>query len=225
MLYARWMKSQITSLRNSRLTRTLTSPWVIVIAALALRIALMGVGHTYRISAAKDHWRFGAEIGRIARSLAQGHGFSSPYWAPTGPTAQQPPIYPYIVAAAFKLFGVYTPAAAFAILALNSLFSALTCVFILLIGRRAFGETVGALAAWAWVFWPSAALMPIRAVWHDVRWPPHRRPPLDDAQVRAFGTDQPVVRIRGLVGDRGAQQSRRAIGVTLPARLALLAAP
>jgi len=71
------------------------------------------------------------------------------------------------LAGVFKLFGVYTPAAAFAILCLNSVFSSLTCVFLLLIGRRIFGETVGTLAAWSWVFWPSAALIPVTRVWHE----------------------------------------------------------
>lgn len=145
----------------------LKSPFLIVLVALLLRLGLLAYGHTYRISIVNNHWRFGAEIGRIARSITHGQGFSSPYWAPTGPTAQQPPVYPYLLAGAFKLFGVYTPGAAIAILSLNSIFSALTCVFLLLIGRKAFGDTVGLLAAWAWVFWPSGALIPITRVWHE----------------------------------------------------------
>lgn len=145
----------------------LKSPLLIVLVALVLRLGLLSCGHTYRISSVNGHWRFGAEIGRIARSMVRGHGFSSPYWAPTGPTAQQPPVYPYLLAGAFELFGVYTPKAAFAVLSLNSVFSALTCVFLLLIGQRAFGDTVGWLAAWTWVFWPSAALIPITRIWHE----------------------------------------------------------
>lgn len=149
------------------LLHKLKSPLLIVLVALFLRLGLLSYGQTYRISQAHDHWRFGAEIGRIARSISQGHGFSSPYWAPTGPTAQQPPVYPYLLAGSFKLFGVYTPGAGFAILSLNSLFSALICLFLLLAGREAFGETAGTLAAWAWAFWPSAALIPVIRVWHE----------------------------------------------------------
>jgi 4-amino-4-deoxy-L-arabinose transferase-like glycosyltransferase len=160
-------RGQGTHSMRRNLLHKLKSPLLIVVVALLLRLGLLAYGQTYRISTANDHWRFGAEIGRIARSISQGHGFSSPYWAPTGPTAQQPPVYPYLLAGSFKFFGVFTPGAAFAMLSLNSLFSALTCVFLLLIGRRAFGETVGTLAAWAWVFWPSAALIPITRLWHE----------------------------------------------------------
>jgi hypothetical protein len=35
------------------------------------------------------------EAGNIAFSLAKGHGFSSPWWQETGPTAWLTPVYPW----------------------------------------------------------------------------------------------------------------------------------
>ena len=64
----------------------------------------------------------------MARSIAQGHGFSSPFYPSTGPTALVPPLFPYLLAAVFRIFGVYTAASAIAILSINSVFSALTCI-------------------------------------------------------------------------------------------------
>ena len=41
----------------------------------------------------------------VAASLAAGHGFSSPYWIPTGPTALVPPVYPFLLTLVFRVFG------------------------------------------------------------------------------------------------------------------------
>src|SRR6266404_8679249 len=75
-----------------------------------LRLAVITIGHTYRITPRRDHFQFGWEMGRLARSIAQGQGFSSPTDLPSGPSAWTAPVYPYILAGVFKVFGVYTSA-------------------------------------------------------------------------------------------------------------------
>src|SRR5205809_2954086 len=62
------------------------------------------------------HRPFGWEIGSIAQSIALGRGFASPYVVSTGPTALLPPLYPYLLAATFRLFGVYSARSDIAIL-------------------------------------------------------------------------------------------------------------
>jgi 4-amino-4-deoxy-L-arabinose transferase-like glycosyltransferase len=104
-------------------------------------------------------------MGWVARSIAQGHGFSSPFWPSTGPTALVPPIFPYLVAAIFRIFGVYTAAAAIAILSLNSLFSALTCIPLYFSTRYAIGDRAAVIAAWAWVIYPFAIYFSAARVW------------------------------------------------------------
>lgn len=116
---------------------------------------------------ARDYWGPTAEIGHIAASVARGQGFSSPYWSPTGPTAEQPPVFPYLLAGVFKIFGIDTNLSAFVILSLDCLFSALTLFFVFLLGEENFGPGTGWLAAWGWAFWPSAALTPVTHLWHD----------------------------------------------------------
>ena len=82
--------------------------------------------------------------------LAEGQGFSNPFLSVSpwwNPTAWEPPLYPLMIAGVFKLFGVYTHASAFVLLAVDSFFSALTCIPIFLIARRCFNERVAVWSA------------------------------------------------------------------------------
>src|SRR6266705_2991964 len=117
----------------------LGSPWTMAAAALLLRLVVMSFCYSNRLDPARDHWTFGWETGRVARSIAAGQGFSSPFSEPTGPTTLIPPAYTYLVAGVFKLFGVYTTSSALAILTLNNIFSSLTCLPVFFIARRVFG--------------------------------------------------------------------------------------
>jgi len=146
-------------------SRIRNSPFWIVTIAFLLRVAWIVIGHTYKFKSADDNFSFGWEMGRIGASLASGHGFSSPFGPPTGPTAWEPPLYPYLMAGVFQVFGIYTKASAFVLLTLNSLFSALTCIPIFLIARRTFSEKAAVGAAWAWALLPNVIFWCTRAVW------------------------------------------------------------
>ena len=144
--------------------RLLYSPMVIVAIAFVARVVSILLRHRYAIPAAYGHLFFGFEVGRIASALASGHGFSSPFPCPSGPTAWLGPVYPLIVAGVFKFFGIYTSASALAIMVINSVFSALTCLAIYLVGMELFGVVVAVLAAWAW------ALLPYSINWSFWIW-------------------------------------------------------
>jgi len=147
---------------RSSILRIVRSPLSIVLAAFAVRIVCIVAAHTYRME--RYPWNV-FEMATLARSLALGQGFSAPYGGGTGPSAWTPPIYPWAVSLAFRAFGIYTQAAAFAVLAFNSVFSALTCWTIYAIGRRLFNETVAVLTAWIWVFLPYAIAYSVVWVW------------------------------------------------------------
>ena len=114
----------------------------------------------------RDHWEFAYEIGRVARSIAMGRGFSSPYWADSGPTALLTPVYPYLLASVFAIFGVYTKASALVFLAMNTFFSAVTSVPIFLIARRSFDLRTATIAAWVWAFFPYAINFSATTMWY-----------------------------------------------------------
>ena len=137
----------------------------IVLIAFLLRLAVITIGHTYRITPRRDHFQYGWEMGRIARSIALGQGFSSPTDLPTGPSAWAPPVYPYILAGVFKLFGIYSNLSAWVILAFNSIFSALTCLTLYRIAEKIYGVAVARATAWTWALFPYAIYWPVRVVW------------------------------------------------------------
>ena len=145
--------------------RTCSSPFWIFAIAFGLRVSWILIGHTYKFKSTDNSFGFGWEMGRIAAALASGQGFSNPFGPPTGPTAWEPPFYPYLTAGVFHIFGTYSRASAFAVLTLNSLVSALTCVPIYRIARRMFSEPVAIGSAWAWALLPNVIFWCTRAVW------------------------------------------------------------
>lgn len=136
-----------------------------VFAALAIRFILVLCVFRSVAAPTLDHNEFGWEMGWTARSIALGHGFSSPFLPSTGPTALVPPLYPYLLAGVFKLFGLYTVKSAFVILSLNSIFSALTCVPIFFAADHALGRRAAWLSAWVWVVYPFAIYFSASMVW------------------------------------------------------------
>src|SRR5205823_8918953 len=136
-----------------------------VAIGFALRFGAILLLHTYRYRTAEAHFDFGYEMGRIAEAIALGQGFSNPFQAPTGPTAWEPPLYPYLTAGIFRIFGVYSNASALALLTINSAFSALTAIPIYLIGKRTFGPKVAMWSAWMWAVLPFTMYWSTKWVW------------------------------------------------------------
>jgi 4-amino-4-deoxy-L-arabinose transferase-like glycosyltransferase len=145
-----------------------------VIVAFGLRFGYIIIGHTYRfhsdkqtlaVQASEKDFDFGFEMGRIGRSLAQGQGFSNPFNETTGPTAWEPPLYPFLIAGVFRAFGIYSRTSAIVLLSINSIFSALTCIPISLIAKRCFSEKVAVWTSWTWALLPSVIFWCTRWIW------------------------------------------------------------
>jgi hypothetical protein len=121
-----------------------------VAAGLAVRLAVIPfLYHDWLDPVVLEHWAFG----RVGRSLVEGHGFGNVF-AATGPTAVVPPVYAYLLASIFWLFGTYTPTSIVMALALNSVFSALTCIPVFLLAHWYFDGRVAKWAGWGWAFSP-----------------------------------------------------------------------
>jgi hypothetical protein len=123
--------------------------------ALALRVALIFNFHLYRYaSQPHNHFQFGWEMGRVASAVASGHGFSNPFYGQTGPTAWVTPLYPYLMAGVFRVFGIYSAASSLVMLLLNALFGALTIFPMRSIAARCFSRKVAVASIWTWAVWP-----------------------------------------------------------------------
>jgi len=70
--------------------------WMVLLSFL-LQIAAIGIFRQYHTRPGEDNFGFCFEMGRIGRSIALGQGFSNPYGGNTGPTAWEPPLYPYLI--------------------------------------------------------------------------------------------------------------------------------
>jgi len=148
------------------LQRLLSSPLFIVGFAFVLRMVAMWIIWHQAPVPIKANLPYGFELGRVARAIASGEGFSSPLRdVNSGPTAWFTPIYPYFVAGIFKIWGIYTNTSRFIIATTNCLFAALTILPIYGIAKRTFGEGVAIGASWIWVILPTAIHFPIIWIW------------------------------------------------------------
>lgn len=146
-------------------------------AAFGVRVAIILVGRTYRLPVLMNHFSYGWEVGRIARSLVEGQGYANPFNGPSGPTAWIAPLYPLLMAAGFKFFGVYTKAAAAFVLICNSAFAAATAPAVYEIAARCFDAKgiarrgsrlvapVAVWSAWIWALYPGVIQFATRWLW------------------------------------------------------------
>lgn len=141
------------------------APSSMVWIALLVRIAWMTFARTWRFPPYEQHFAFGHEMGRIAQALATGYGFADPFRGHTGPTAWVPPIFPLILGADFKLFGVYSALSAWVILAFDCVLNARMIPLIWEIAARCFNRKVAFWSAWIWALYPAAMQYALRWVW------------------------------------------------------------
>jgi hypothetical protein len=162
------MLARLRAFFNPPTPNPLRAPARIFWVAFAVRVLYMTLAHTYRIRVSEDHFQFGWEAGRIARALVTGYGYSDPFanafLAHTGPTAWLPPLYPLLLAAIFRIFGVFTPASAWVLFTIQSAFSAATALATWEIAARTFSRRVALWSAWLWALYPAA-------MQYAVRWP------------------------------------------------------
>jgi hypothetical protein len=146
------MKPEAGEAERGSVHRTL---FYAILVAFLLRLIVVAFVYKGFLDPGRDHWEFGHEIGRVARSILVGHGFANPYWADTGPTALLTPVFPYFFSGIFAILSVCTKASALAILTINSLFSALTCLPIFFSARIGFGLRTAKRCAWGGRFSPT----------------------------------------------------------------------
>jgi hypothetical protein len=139
----------------ARLTALTATPSRVVVLALAAFVLRLAAGLcSGAFVPPRDPWQHGYEVGAVAVALAQGRGFSDPFGEPTGPTAAVGPLVPAIWAVAVALFGAHSRGAWTCWVLLDMLASSAAVIATWRLGRRAAGDTVGALAALAWCVHP-----------------------------------------------------------------------
>lgn len=139
---------------------------VLLAVGLVLRLVVMVAFRTYDIPPRNHHFLFAAEYGRIARSLATGRGYASPYHLDRGgATTKGCPLFPFLLSVLFRLFGVYSRGAAVALYVANSLAVLGAALMAFAVGQRLFGRTVAWIAAAAMTFEPASLWYSVNSTW------------------------------------------------------------
>jgi hypothetical protein len=140
---------------GARPWRWVRRPGWIFLVAFILRIGVAGIFVAHN----QLSWGVNEPAG-IAQAIVQGRGFSSAFHDASGPTAWLAPAYPTLLACIFRFFGIKTSASAVVAILLNVIFSSLTAVVLVKLGREQFGETAGIIAGWAWAMAPPLLFIP-----------------------------------------------------------------
>jgi hypothetical protein len=118
-----------------------------------------------QLNPARDHWVFGWETGRLARSLASGHGlWFAPFRLDRSERLDGSRLSGAVGCSVQAVWDLLQRSAN-VILSLNCLFAALTCFPLRSIARTAFGDRTGVAAAWAWAVFPYSFDFAAGLVW------------------------------------------------------------
>ncbi len=130
------LKRRPTSFRGRRLA-------VLFLAALVLRLAAIFYLQSY-------HQPYGYEHAAIAANLVGGRGFSIRFLGQFGPTSQQAPWYPLLLAGAYALGGVRSWQAHLGVQVLQAVVGAAACLLLVLLVESRLGNkwALGWLAGW-----------------------------------------------------------------------------
>ncbi len=115
---------------------------VLVAFAVVVRVAAVAVLQSHHVA------RSTYEHGEIAANLLAGRGFSIKFLGAEGPTSQQAPIYPLVVASAYAVGGVEQPAALLLIELSQSVVGGLLVLGVLRLSRQ-IAPGYPAVAWWA----------------------------------------------------------------------------
>ena len=127
----------------------------LVVIAIAVRVAAVFAVGSYKL----DHVTY--EHGEIARNLVEGRGFVVRWMGAEGPTSQQAPVYPALVAVFYLLFGVQTPAALLALQILQCVIGGVLAGCVVLLTRELLPEQplAGLLAGIGTALYPTLIYM------------------------------------------------------------------
>ncbi len=140
-----------------RILHVLVRPGAVCSVGLLLRLSVIAMLLLLGFFKNPETW----ENGTLATHILNGEGFSASWGQPLEPTSFQAPVYPYLLAASWRLFGQGAPAYVF--LAVLQAVAVSVMVFpIHALTRRWFGAVPAILAAWVCVLAPLYLWFPVR---------------------------------------------------------------
>lgn len=141
-----------SSLKNRVILKRLTS--VTLVAVLVRLAAIFAFGDRIEETV--------YEYDQIAHNIVAGEGFSFDMYGsnPVSPTAWMAPVYPYLLAGYYKLFGNNLTGMA----VIQALAGGITCLLVGLCGSAIAGSGIGLISAVIFALYPEMILLPLKFV-------------------------------------------------------------
>ena len=142
----------------------------IITFGILLKLVFMVATHSWRMD---NDFHFAYEAGFIGASLASGNGYSLGAIEmehhknkANEPTAWEAPVYPFIIAAVFKVFGIFSTTSAVVLICIQIFISGMICIVLFLIGKHLFNDFAGILAVLLFILNPSAMHFVVQKIYN-----------------------------------------------------------
>src|SRR5262249_26274343 len=132
--------------------------WAAIILTVLVRLGTSFAFRTYQFDAANDHWAFGYEWGRIAKSMVETGMFSLDGFSPHTRTD---PLYVGIMASFFYVLGPFTTAAAIGLIVLQSLLDGLSAWAIFALAENVYGSVEARVGSFLFALYPAAVFFAV----------------------------------------------------------------
>jgi len=144
------LKGYLTSWFNNR-NRAI---WTASILAFVIRVGTSFALETYKFNSTRDHWAFGHEWGRIAKWIVENKMFS--LVDGSTPATITDPLYAFLIAAFFYMFGTFTTSAAIALILFQSFVCALSTWAIFVLAEKLYGPFEARLSSLLFACYPAS---------------------------------------------------------------------
>ena len=127
--------------------------WTSAVLAFVIRMGACFVLKSYEFNPWRDHYAFGYQWGRIAKWLAETHMYTVDG---TSAAIIAEPVYVFVIAAFFYLFGSFTTSAALGLIMFQSLLCSLAAWLIFILAERIYGPLEARIASLLFAFYPAS---------------------------------------------------------------------
>ncbi|SNS47392.1 Dolichyl-phosphate-mannose-protein mannosyltransferase [Granulicella rosea] len=131
------------------------------ILSLALVLRLTLVGMQLRNTSAAAFFGMATDLGSLSRSVALGHGLSSPFGGSTGASAFLAPGYPVLIGTIFRIFGIDSRNAEIFVMLMQAAFCVAAIALLMLTARRLFDAATANLAGIVCAVSPPILWLPV----------------------------------------------------------------
>lgn len=131
--------------------------FIVGIAVVCRILALIAL---LRVDPLRPLTFMGYENVAIAVSIHAGHGYSSPFYVPSGPSALLAPGYPFLIASVIHFVGI-GPVASLVLIAINEVLSLLTVLVVMKAAHQFFGPRVANFSGLICAITPGMWLAPL----------------------------------------------------------------